>query len=74
MATKRLRLQEKLGADIAEIISIASGSQDVAVYIEGKHSCMTARGIKNGSSYTRSTTLRESLKLIQLCKTDYFYR
>ena len=49
MAAKRLQLQEKLGADIAEIISIASGSQDVAVYIEGKHSCMTARGIKNGS-------------------------
>ena len=59
---KRLQLQEKLGADIAEIISIASGSQDVAVYIEGKHSCMTARGIKNGSSYTRSTTLRGKFK------------
>ena len=62
MAAKRLQLQEKLGADIAEIISIASGSQDVAVYIEGKHSCMTARGIKNGSSYTRSTTLRGKFK------------
>ena len=36
MAAKRLQLQEKLGADIAEIISIASGSQDVAVYIEAQ--------------------------------------
>lgn len=62
MAAKRLQLQEKLGSDIAEIISMASGSQDVAVYIEGKHSCMTARGIKNGSSFTQSTTLRGKFK------------
>lgn len=58
MAAKRLQLQEKLGSDIAEIIALASGSEDVAVFIEGKHSCMTARGIKNCSSSTRSTTFR----------------
>lgn len=58
MAAKRLQLQEKLGSDIAEIIALASGSEDVAVFIEGKHSCMTARGIRNCSSSTRSTTFR----------------
>ena len=58
MAAKRLQLQEKLGSDIAEIIALASGSEDVAVFIEGKHSCMTARGIRNSSSSTRSTTFR----------------
>lgn len=58
MAAKRLQLQEKLGSDIAEIIALASGSDDVAVFIEGKHSCMTARGIRNCSSSTRSTTFR----------------
>lgn len=58
MAAKRLQLQEKLGSDIAEIITLASGSEDVAVFIEGKHSCMTARGIRNCSSSTRSTTFR----------------
>lgn len=58
MAAKRLQLQEKLGSDIAEIIALASGSKDVAVFIEGKHSCMTARGIRNCSSSTRSTTFR----------------
>mgnify|MGYP000795047558 CR=1 FL=1 len=58
MAAKRLQLQEKLGADIAEIISIASGSQDVAVYIEGKHSCMTARGIKARGAKTRTSAIR----------------
>lgn len=55
MAAKRLQLQERLGHDIAEIMAIASGSEDIAVYIEGKHSCMTARGIRNGSSLTSYT-------------------
>ena len=57
MAAKRLQLQERLGNDIAEIISMATGSADVAVLIRGKHSCMTARGIKKANSMTQTTTL-----------------
>ena len=56
MAAKRLQLQERLGRDIAEIISLASGSPDVGVRIEGCHSCMTSRGIKNVSSKTVTKT------------------
>lgn len=62
MAAKRLQLQERIGSDIAEIISIAAGTRNVAVVIEGKHSCMTARGIKNCNSVTRTTTLRGNFK------------
>ena len=58
MAAKRLQLQERLGNDIAEIMAIVTGSEDVAVMIECCHSCMTARGIKNISSKTYTTTLR----------------
>ena len=58
MAAKRLQLQERLGNDIAEIMAIVTGSEDDAVMIEGCHSCMTARGIKNISSKTYTTTLR----------------
>ena len=58
MAAKRLQLQERLGADIAEIIQLASGSEDVAVFIEANHSCMTARGIKKPSAKTVTSTLR----------------
>lgn len=58
MAAKRLQLQERLGADIAEIIQLVTESEDVAVLIEASHSCMTARGIKNAGAKTRSTTLR----------------
>lgn len=56
MVAKRLQLQERIGTDIAEIICKATGSQDVAVYIEGNHSCMTARGIKKHSAKTVTTT------------------
>ncbi|MCM1227283.1 MAG: GTP cyclohydrolase I FolE [Clostridium sp.] len=62
MAAKRLQLQERIGTDIAEIMTLASGSEDIAVYIEGKHSCMTARGIRNGSSSTSYTVFTGKFK------------
>lgn len=58
MAAKRLQLQERIGADIASIISKAIDSPDVAVYIEACHSCMTARGIKKPGAKTVTTTFR----------------
>jgi GTP cyclohydrolase I len=57
MAAKRLQLQERLGSDIAQIMQLATGSDDVAVLIEASHSCMTARGIKNGGARTYTTKL-----------------
>ena len=76
MVGRRLQLQERIGSDIAEIISKVTESHDVAVIIEGEHSCMTARGIKKPGTKTITTTLRgkfntdESLynKLILLYK------
>ena len=58
MAAKRLQLQERLGNDIADIMKIVTGSEDIAVMIEGCHSCMTARGIKKSGSKTYTETLR----------------
>ena len=58
MACKRLQLQERIGSDIAEIMELASGSSDIAVFIEANHSCMTARGIKKPGSKTSPVTLR----------------
>lgn len=62
MASKRLQLQEKLGSDIAEIIHLATGSDDVAVLISGSHSCMTARGIKKPNAKTFTQTFRGAFK------------
>ncbi len=58
MVGKRLQLQERIGSDIAEIMEMVTGSKNVAVIIEGCHSCMTARGIKKTNSKTITTTFR----------------
>ena len=58
MVCKRLQLQERIGSDVAEIMQKITGSPDIAVLIEGSHSCMTARGIKKPGATTRTTTLR----------------
>ena len=58
MGSKRLQLQERIGSDIADIITEVTGSEDVAVLIEGCHSCMTARGIKKPNAKTYTTTFR----------------
>lgn len=58
MVGHRLQLQERIGADIAEVMRIATGSDDVGVIIEAEHGCMTARGIKKPGAKTRTTTFR----------------
>ncbi len=58
MAAKRLQLQERIGSDIADIIEKVTGSDDVAVLISARHSCMTARGIRKSDAKTYTETLR----------------
>lgn len=58
MAAKRLQLQERIGSDIADIIRKVTGSDDVAVLISGRHSCMTSRGIRRPGALTYTETLR----------------
>lgn len=62
MAAKRLQIQERLGSDIAEILTEATGSSDVGVVITGTHSCMTARGIRNASAKTVTQTFRGAFR------------
>lgn len=58
MVCKRLQLQERICADIAEIMQKVTGSSDVIVIVEGEHSCMTARGIKSNGAKTRTSAIR----------------
>lgn len=62
MVCKRLQLQERIGTDIAEIMSIILDTHDVMVVIEGEHSCMTTRGIKKPGTVTHSAVLRGLFK------------
>ena len=58
MVGKRLQLQEKIGEDINEIMRDILDTDDVAVIIEGKHGCMTARGVKAREAITRTACLK----------------
>lgn len=62
MVGRRLQLQERIGADIADIMSAATGSDDVAVVLTAAHSCVTARGVKNRNTRTRTVELRGRFK------------
>ncbi|WP_432630366.1 GTP cyclohydrolase I FolE [Brotaphodocola sp.] len=72
MVGKRLQLQERIGSDIAEIMELATDSHDVAVIIEGCHSCMTARGIKKTNAVTTTTTLRGRFKVDPMLQMNLF--
>ena len=55
---KRLQVQEKMTAQIAECINSALKPDGVAVVIEAVHHCMTTRGVhKHGVSMVTSTLL-----------------
>lgn len=62
MVGKRLQLQEKIGADIADIMQMILDTEDVAVLIRGKHGCMTARGAKAREAVTKTSCLNGKFK------------
>lgn len=61
MCSKRLQLQEKLCADIADCIQIATGSNQIYVRSIMDHGCVSARGIKS-SGVTDVTYITPELR------------
>jgi len=61
LCSKRLQLQEKLASDIAECISIATGSDQVYVQLVMNHGCVSARGPKS-EGVTDVTYISDVLK------------
>lgn len=72
MVSKRLQLQERIGEDIAYIISRVTNSKNVIVVIEGEHSCMTMRGIKASGSKTKTATLYGCFKTDNALRNEFY--
>ena len=72
MVAKRLQLQERIGSDIAEVLTEAIGCEDIAVIIKGAHSCMSARGIKKSEATTVTTTFRGRFQTDDALKTRLY--
>ena len=69
---RRGTLQEELCMDIAREIEFATGSSDVAVYIQATHGCCENRGIMAHSSLTQTTVLHGAFKADQSVKKEFF--
>jgi len=69
---RRGTLQEELCMDIAREIKFATGSQDVAVYIQATHGCCENRGIMAHSSLTQTTVLEGAFKTDPSVKKEFF--
>lgn len=55
---RRLQLQERMNAQIADAIYDCLSPKGVAVVVEAEHTCMTARGVKKIGSSTVSYAVR----------------
>jgi len=69
---RRGTLQEELCNDIAREISNATGSKNVAVYIQMTHGCCENRGIMAKSSLTQTTVLTGAFKDDADTKKEFF--
>jgi GTP cyclohydrolase I len=69
---RRGTLQEELCNDIAREIMKATGSDNVAVYIQATHGCCENRGIMAHSSLTQTTVLKGFFKEDQGAKKEFF--
>jgi len=69
---RRGTLQEELCNDIAREISNATGSKNVAVYIQATHGCCENRGIMAKSSLTQTTVLTGAFKDDADTKKEFF--
>jgi len=69
---RRGTLQEELCMDIAREIGTATGSRDVAVYIQATHGCCENRGIMAHSSLTQTTVLHGAFKTDPSVKKEFF--
>jgi GTP cyclohydrolase I len=69
---RRGTLQEELANDIAREIMKATGSENVAVYIQATHGCCENRGIMAHSSLTQTTVLKGRFIEDQSTKNEFF--
>ena len=73
--SKRPQVQERLTIQIADELKRVLGTEDVAVFIDAKHLCVSSRGIKDdtsstvtvyyGGAFQNKSTKNEFLKYIQ---------
>lgn len=70
--SKRPQLQERLGEQIADCLSILLESPHVAISITAQHFCMIARGIEDHTSHTTTNVLRGNFDSDSELRREFF--
>jgi GTP cyclohydrolase I len=68
---RRLQVQERLAAGVADEVSALSGSPDVAVLARGEHLCMTMRGARTPGLMTTSV-VRGAFRASASARQEFF--
>ena len=68
---KRLQIQERLTAQIADFLQEHLSPLGVAVYIKAEHSCMAIRGVRTPGSKTITTSLKGLFKTDAIVRQEF---
>lgn len=59
---RRLQVQERLTAEVADALTAGTGAKGTIVVIEAEHLCMTMRGVRKPGARTTTSAVRGALK------------
>lgn len=54
MVCKRLQIQERIAYDVYDVLNKILDTENIIIYIQAEHSCMTVRGVKKQGEVTTS--------------------
>lgn len=69
---QRPQVQERLTQQVLVAIQTLAGTEDVAVTINATHYCVKARGVRDTSSYTRTSALGGQFLTDPMLRQDFF--
>ena len=72
MFARRLQVQERLTAELAEVLSDSLGARGVIVRVEARHLCMAMRGVQKQDSETVTTVATGELLTNQQLRQEFF--
>ena len=72
MFARRLQVQERLTAELAEVMSDSLGARGVIVRVEARHLCMAMRGVQKQDSETVTTVATGELLTNQQLRQEFF--
>lgn len=69
---QRPQVQERLTQQVMVAIQALTGSDDVAVSINATHYCVKARGVRDSSSYTKTSALGGKFNTDRQLRAEFF--